>query len=84
MVLKINGNRLEDWHLKQIRKEEEEEEDEEEGEKNFLGEGGKLKGVFNEVFLNNTKKREIKCLEKKKRNLLTVIKREYNKMKKNY
>ena len=31
MVLKINGNRLEDWHLKQIRKEEEE--DEEEGKK---------------------------------------------------
>ena len=36
MVLKINGNKLEDLHLKQIRKEEEEEEgeDEEEGEKN--------------------------------------------------
>ena len=35
MVLKINGNGLEDWHLKQIRKEEEkeEEEDEEEAEK---------------------------------------------------
>ena len=64
MVLKINGNRLEDWHLKQIRKEEEEE-DEEEGEKNFLIKNRKLKRVFNEVFLNNMKKREIKYLEKK-------------------
>ena len=76
MVLKINGNRLEDWHLKQIRKEEEEEEeeDEEEGEKNFLIKNRKLKRVFNEVFLNNMKKREIKCLEKKKKELIDSYK----------
>ena len=58
MVLKINGNRVEDWYLKQIKKEEKEEkENEEEEEKNFLIKNRKLKRVFNEVFLNNMKKR---------------------------
>ena len=33
-----------------------------------------MKRVFNEVFLNNMKKREIKCLEKKKKELIDSYK----------
>ena len=54
MVISINGNRLESYHLEKIRQEEKkEEENEKKEEKNdFIG-NRKLKRVFNEVFLNN-------------------------------
>ena len=64
-VISINGNRLEPHHLEEIRREEENEEE----KKNDIQIGGrKLKRVFNEVFLDNLKKSEIRRLKKKKRN----------------
>ena len=64
-VISINGNRLEPHHLEEIRREEENEEE----KKNDIQIGGrKLKRVFNEVFLDNLKKSEIRSLKKKKRN----------------
>ena len=60
MVLTLNGDRILDAHIKQIRKIEKgerEKEDEEEEEKENEKESGnqKIKRVFNEVFLNNLK-----------------------------
>ena len=66
-VISINGNRLEPYHLEEIRREEENEEEE---EKNYIKIGErKLKRVFNEVFLNNLKKSEIRYLKNKKKEL---------------
>ena len=69
MVLKINGNRLDTWHLEKIRKEEEEEEEENEKdmkEKNIKMPKRTLKRVFNEAHLYNLKRRELADLNKKK------------------
>ena len=67
MVLKIEGDRLDIWHIKQIRKEEEEEENEEDmKEKTMKMPKRTLKRVFNEAYLYNLKRREIADLNKKK------------------
>ena len=67
MVLKINGDRLDTWHIEQIRKEEEEEENEEDmREKAMKMPKRTLKIVFNEAYLYNLKRREIASLNKKK------------------
>ena len=87
MVLTLKGDRIQDPHIKQIRKEErkeerkkerkieeneedEEEEKEEKEEKNETVIGNrKIKRVFNEVFLNNLKNKEIRSLKKKKKEI---------------
>ena len=67
MVLKIKGDRLDTWHIEQIRKEEEEEENEEDmKEKTMKMPKRTLKRVFNEAYLYNLKRREIADLNKKK------------------
>ena len=71
MVISINGNRLEPYHLEKIREEEKkeekkEEENEKKEEKNDIIRNRKLKRVFNEVFLDNLKKSEIRRLKKEK------------------
>ena len=72
MVLTLDGDRIQDQHIRQIRKEErekEEDEEEEEEEENETEIGNrKIKRVFNEVFLNNLKNKEIRSLKKKKKN----------------
>ena len=79
MVISINGNRLEPYHLEKIREEEKkeekkEEENEKKEEKNIIG-NRKLKRVFNEVFLDNFKKSEIRRLKKEKKELAETYKR---------
>ena len=68
MVLKINGDRLDTWHLEQIRKEEKEEEENEKDmkEENIKMPKRTLKRVFNEAHLYNLKRRELADLNKKK------------------
>ena len=67
MVLKIKGDRLDNWHIEQIRKEEEEEGNEEDMiEKSMKMPKRTLKRVFNEAYLYNLKRREIAELNKNK------------------
>ena len=87
MVLKINGDRLDIWHLEQIRKEEEEEEEEEEEnekdmeEKNIKMPKRTLKRVFNEAHLYNLKRRELADLNKKKIEMNKKYKEKIEKIK---
>ena len=76
MVISINGNRLEPHYLDKIRQEEKkEEENEKKEEKNDIIGNRKLKRVFNEVFLDNLKKSEIRRLKKEKKELAEKYKK---------
>ena len=78
-VISINGNRLEPHHLEEIRREEENEEE----EKNYIKIGErKLKRVFNEVFLDNLKKSEIRSLKKKKKGISRFIQKKNRRKRK--
>ena len=82
MVLKIKGDRLDTWHIEQIRKEEEEEENEEDmKEKAMKMPKRTLKRVFNEAYLYNLKRREIANLNKKKIEMKKNIKKKLIKIK---
>ena len=88
MVLTLKGDRILDYHIKQIKKiekeerekEGEEDEEDEEEENTEIG-NRKIKRVFNEVFLNNLKNQEIRSLKKKKKELAKSYKGKINKNK---
>ncbi len=66
--IELNGEKLENFHLTQIRKENDEIESEENEEENkrIL----KLKRVFNDIILRKLKKNELKALKKKKKEMI--------------
>ena len=84
-VIEIKGNRLEPFHLNEIRKEEEKDNEEEKKDKELINKKRilKMKKIYNDKNLNKIRNKEIRELNREKKGIPKKYKKSKIKSKRN-